>query len=173
MWKVFSQGHILSTAGDALMPLSNTKTTFEKFFTWRIRPQGGKQSQNKGPGPGQEVAESPPPPPHVPKHHTKIIIISNIHRSQGGRRERHLTWSAMPYRQGITLCNSLVDEGCTGMVGNNKTNTNKLPMSIWLHWPTLCRDISQNRTIAGEVITIVDWICGFIWISICTLAGYA
>jgi hypothetical protein len=42
------------------MPLSNSKTTFQKFFTWRIRPQGDKQSQNKGPGPGQEVAESDP-----------------------------------------------------------------------------------------------------------------
>jgi hypothetical protein len=33
----------------------------------------------------------------------------------------------MRYRQGTTLCNSLADEGCTGMAGNNKTNTNKLP----------------------------------------------
>jgi hypothetical protein len=37
-------------------------------------PQGGKQSQNKKPGPGQEVVESDPAfqgtsPTHVPKHH--------------------------------------------------------------------------------------------------------
>jgi hypothetical protein len=77
------------------MPLSNTKTTFEKFFTWRMRPQGGKQSQNEGPGPGQELAESdpafqrtaPPPPPMCLSTIERLSLAQTYidHKVVGGR----------------------------------------------------------------------------------------